>query len=132
MSKALAADIVLRDQLARRQITATLGQTRQLRRIALTLHRWGELECGDGNDAASWCIERNEETGKPLLRLTHCTGVSTLTPVPDRERGALRRLAVLCQELGAQYYHQTDPRGAEVYLSRDPMTDQNYSNGIPI
>ena len=29
-----------------------------LRRISMTLQRWGELECGDGNDYASW---RSEE-----------------------------------------------------------------------
>src|SRR5215471_2009159 len=30
-----------------------------LRRCAMTLHRWFELECGDGNDHGSWAIERN-------------------------------------------------------------------------
>lgn len=29
-----------------------------LRRISMTLHRWHEMECGDGNDYASWCIVR--------------------------------------------------------------------------
>ena len=29
-----------------------------LRRISMTLHRWHELECGDGNNYGSWCITR--------------------------------------------------------------------------
>jgi hypothetical protein len=33
----------------------------QLRRIAMTLHRWFEMECGDGRG----CIERDETTNKP-------------------------------------------------------------------
>ena len=34
-----------------------------IRRCAMTLHRWSELECGlDGG-----CIERDEETGKHVV-----------------------------------------------------------------
>ena len=29
----------------------------ELRRISMTLHRWHELECGDGNEHGSWSIE---------------------------------------------------------------------------
>jgi hypothetical protein len=32
----------------------------RLRRISMTLQRWFELECGDGNDYGSWAIERDE------------------------------------------------------------------------
>jgi hypothetical protein len=32
-----------------------------LRRISMTLHRWHELECGDGNDYASWTIARGRK-----------------------------------------------------------------------
>jgi hypothetical protein len=36
-----------------------------LLRIQKTLHAWAEQECGDCSDYASWCIERDEATGKP-------------------------------------------------------------------
>ena len=48
----------------------------QLRRISMTLHRWHEMECGDGNDYGSWAIARGTKTkegfthdddGKPYL-----------------------------------------------------------------
>lgn len=42
-------------------------EAQKLRRIEMTLHRWNEQECGDGNDYASWSIERDETTGKPGL-----------------------------------------------------------------
>ena len=35
-----------------------------LRRISMTLHRWHELECGDGNNYASWSLVRGRKTGK--------------------------------------------------------------------
>ena len=39
-------------------------EAQALRRISMTLQRWGELECGDGNDYCSWSIERDEGTDK--------------------------------------------------------------------
>ncbi len=33
---------------------------RALRRISMTLHRWHELECGDGKNYGSWCITRGK------------------------------------------------------------------------
>src|SRR5262245_19462718 len=70
-----------------------------LRRIAMTLHRWYELERGDGNNHCSWSIERGKRTpngwecdpnGNPyLLRHWH-DGKITNERLPDRERGAHR------------------------------------------
>lgn len=39
-----------------------------LRRIAMTLHRWHELECGDGNDYGSWAIERIAVTRRVIAK----------------------------------------------------------------
>src|SRR5229473_2010097 len=33
-----------------------------LRRISMTLHRWHELECGDGNQYGSWAIVRGRKS----------------------------------------------------------------------
>lgn len=98
---------------------------RTLRRAQLTLHRWAELECGDGYRL----IERDEKTGKPF-----CTNYAarTLHParpysIPDRERGALARVEQVCKAAGLYWYHQTDPRGCSLYVGAVPLTCQNYS-----
>lgn len=113
-------------------IEAGYDDANTLRRAQLTLHRWAELECGDGNNYASWAIER-DETGKPFL----CTYPHNVHPskgtrhlVDDRERGALRRVAAICKEIGAHFYHQTDPRGCALYVAAEPLTDSNYNRGI--
>ena len=99
-----------------------------LRRAELTLQRWGELECGNGNDYASWAIERDETTGKPFMVTRPHSGKTRRHAIPDREAGALRRVAELCKRLGLHFYHQGDPRGCALYVSAEPLTYQNYSS----
>ena len=110
-----------------------------LRRIAMTFHRWDELECGDGNDYASWAIERDEETGKPYMVTYPHTGESRRRAIPDREAGAQRRLNKIMEkhpELVA--YHQGDCRGASLYIVRksdlNGSTDvrSNYTLGVAV
>lgn len=94
----------------------------KLRRISLTLHRWFELECGDGNNYGSWAIERDEATDKPYLvrhHYRHGQGQDSTsrTPIADRETGARKRLAVILSKYPTLHaYIQTDPRGAALYL----------------
>lgn len=119
-------------ELARR-MDARLGvcdtdAANTLRRAELVLHRWAELECGDGNDRASWSIERDEQTDKPYMCTYWHSGRTTRQRIADREAGALRRVAALCERLGLYYYQQTDPRGAALYVSREPLTHSNYSS----
>jgi hypothetical protein len=128
----------------------SLGFTREeankLRRISMTLHRWYELECGDGNG----CVERDEETGK-------CYWLNSVTmrryPVADRETGAIKRLNAIIKmrneraltqllntgnEISVTKYIQTDPRGAALYIIRpgdipEGETVQScYSRGIVV
>lgn len=115
--------------LEARGIELDYASAEALRRAELTLRRWAEGECGNGNDYASWSIERDEETGKPYLCTYPHQGKSRRTAIADRERGALKRIAALCQTHGLHYYHQTDPRGCALYVSKEPLTDTNYSNG---
>lgn len=105
-----------------------------LRRIAMTLHRWHELECGDGYG----CIERDETTGRPYW-LSAMRG--RRSPVADRERGALRRLDVVMaryKALGLSAYVQGDPRGAALYVLRPGDVpagcdvDAYYSRGLAV
>ena len=117
-------------RLVSRGVEVSTGDVEALRRIEKTLHRWGELECGDGNAHASWCITRDETTGKPYMEVHPHNGKERRHPVADRERGALKRLAALCKRLGLHFYYQTDPRGCALYVAAVPLTAENYnSNG---
>lgn len=89
----------------------------QLRRIQMTLHRWDEQECGDGNDYASWAIERDEATGRPYRCTYPHNGKMTRHPIADREAGAKRRLAAIMERHPDFIaYHQSDCRGCALYL----------------
>src|SRR5574338_77404 len=102
-----------------RNLGLSLPEAIKLRRAAMTLHRWAELECGDGNDYASWAIERDEETGKPFMCTYPHNGATRRSPVADREAGALRAVkSVLNNHPDLWSYHQTDPRGASLYIGR--------------
>jgi hypothetical protein len=103
-----------------------------LRRIAMILRRWHELECGDGHGA----IERDEATGKPYWLNAH-TG--RRQSVADREAGAKRRLAKIMEKYPAlRAYIQGDPRGAALYILRpgDVPEGENagsyYSRGLAV
>jgi hypothetical protein len=110
---------------------ASLGFTREeaekLRRISMTLRRWFELECGDGNGA----IERDETTGIPYWYNANSRFIAAgdrraYTRIADRETGARRRLATIIGTRNARQkwvapvggYIQTDPRGAALYILR--------------
>ena len=141
-----------------------------LRRISMTLHRWHELECGDGNAHGSWAIVRgrkdskgrfvHDDDGRPYLEhhhYRHGAGEDTVSHalLPDRERGALKRLArIMDRYAPLSFYVQGDsrhvlssawqvcrnciPRGAALYVLRpgdvpageDPSC--YYSRGIAV
>lgn len=136
-----------------------LGLTRDeadaLRRASMTLSSWAELECGDGNDYGSWAIERDDQegyrldrrghaedakhipTGKPFMvhhHYRHGKGADSVSvsPVADREKGALRRVAAICEAHGLHFYHQTDPRGCALYVSAEPLADTDYNKGVGV
>ena len=111
-------------------VNVPLADAETLRRAELTLHRWAELECGDSDNYKSWAIERDEKTDKPYMVTYPHDGEVRRRAIPDRERGALRRVAQLCADLGLYYFHQTDPRGCALYVSTKPMDVSDYSNGV--
>ena len=104
------------DRMADLGFTRTEADT--LRLAQLTLRRWSELECGDGNEHASWSIERDETTGKPYMATYPHNGASRRHRIADREAGALKRIAVLADHGTLWSYHQTDPRGCALYVGR--------------
>lgn len=129
---AYAKNLVIQERLNRRGIAASLAQASTLRRAEQVLHRWAELECGDGNQWASWSIERDEVTNKSFRCTYPHTGKSYRTAIADKEAGALKRIAATCTALGVHFYHQGDPRGCALYVSTEPLTDTNYSNGVAV
>ena len=127
----------------------TQSEAAKLRRISMMLRRWHELECGiDGG-----CVERDETTGKTMWRSSYS---GKLSPIADRETGALKRLAVIIDLRNAREWHphpsisgqryitggaltsyiQGDPRGAALYIIRPgdippgQTVDSCYSRGI--
>jgi hypothetical protein len=120
-----------------------------LRRISMTLHRWHELECGDSNDYASWTIARGrkvngafeyDDNGTPFEeRHVHSENKARYTPIADKERGALKRLAeIMTRYPSLGFYVQGDPRGASLYILRpgDVPTGSNvdscYNRGVAV
>jgi hypothetical protein len=123
----------------------TRAEAEQLRRISMTLHRWHEKECGDGNG----CIERDEATGKAYWLNSY---TMRRTPIADRETGARKRLEDIirtrngrdraiggpdCTRQGeVSAYIQTDPRGAALYIIRPgdvpegKSVESYYNRGI--
>jgi hypothetical protein len=120
-----------------------------LRRISLTLRRWSEHECNgaiqrDGDQGDGDPYWYNVNTGRKIGR------------VPDRERGALKRLQTIIDErndralagiartdaavirLAATYYVQGDPRGCALYIlppgavPAGADVDGYYSRGIAV
>lgn len=132
----------------------TQDEADALRRISMTLRRWHELECGDGNGY----IARDEKTGKPYYVNCNSRYVSANDPrarhaIADREKGALARLKAIvrrrndCQQYAVtdgkitwprsvRFYIQTDPRGAALYIIRPGdvpegwAVDSCYTRGI--
>jgi hypothetical protein len=127
-----------------------------LLRCQKTLHTWAEHECNG-------TIQRDDKTGKPYWHFSdeqnfprHCYRT------PDREAGALKRIAAIlaphapkqytadtcpgrpcgadCDHTspGLTFYHQGDPRGCCLYLLRPGDVPEGkdpgscYSNGIAV
>lgn len=128
----------------------TYEEAVSLRRIEMTLQRWGELECG--TDAG--CVERDETTGKPMYRPAGYNAggnrgwvESRAYPIADREAGALKRLARIVADRNERYntgehrlpnqevtaYHQGDCRGCNLYLlTREQLTDKQTGTALPV
>jgi hypothetical protein len=98
--------------------TVSPADARILRRAEIALRRWGERCC-------MGVIYREEDTGIPCDESGE--------PVPDLERRALERIAKVCHRLGFVFYHQTDPRGASLYVGpadRLPGPIDQYYNRL--
>jgi hypothetical protein len=94
------------------QYGITWEEAEQLRRDSMRLHRWAEMECNHD-------VQRDEKTGKPTIRYCRHDGtISRPIPIPDRETPALARCKAIADRHGLIFYHQSDPRGAAVYIGK--------------
>lgn len=128
--KAHEKTTAIRQRLERVGIVLEQGDVSTLRRAAITLDAWATRCCGSSDGRA---IERDEVTGKPFATWDMGqSGKRGRAAIADREAGALRRVEAICKAHGLYYYHQSDPRGAPLYVSREPLTDINYDRGVCI
>lgn len=123
---------LVQTRLERRGIVLAFGDVETLRRAEMTLHRWAELECGDGDAYKSWAIERDDLNAKPFMVYYFHDGKTRRYTIPDREAGALKRVRKVCESNGLHFYHQTDPRGCQLYVSTEPLDDRTYTNGVAV
>lgn len=103
-----------------------------LRRISLTLRRWYEHECNGA-------IQRDGAAGDGAPYWHSTFDGRKICRAPDRERGALKRLAkIMSAYPDLTPYVQGDPRGCSLYILRpgDVPTgkdaDAYYSRGVPV
>lgn len=109
-------------EVLRREVPqSTLADAAALRRAALTLHLWYEHECNG-------VIQRDEMTGKPYWYNAN-TG-NRISIAADREKGAMNTISRICRQLGLYHYLQTDPRGGTLYVSLEPIAQDNYTRAI--
>lgn len=115
------------------------NDARALRRISMTLRRWHENECNG-------YIQRDGENqdGAPRRYNPNARYLDPRDPrytpaIPDRERGALKRLsAIMARYPTLQSYVQGDPRGCALYLLRpgDVPAGEDvgsyYSRGVAV
>ena len=105
-------------------------ETDALRRISMTLHRWAERECNGDVE-----VDDNGKAYSVNQGGTWNNWKITRHRVPNREAGAKRRLAkIMANHPDFTYYHQTDPRGAALYLVNKAQSlyslktiDSNYN-----
>ena len=122
---------LMRD-LNRDGLDVSFEDANTLRRAQITLHRWAELECGGSDNFKSWAIERDEITGKPFMGMYPYDRPSYRYAIPDREAGALKRVAAICAKYGAYFYHQTDPRGSALRISSRPISENDYTRAVAV
>ena len=133
MTARIATNAIQHRIFTRTGVSLSFDDANTLRRAELTLQRWSEQECGDGNAYQSWAIERDETTDKPYMVYYRFTEKEPRRyRIPDREKGALKRIAEICKRNGLHFFHQTDPRGCALYVHNQPLPDNNYNQGVAV
>ena len=118
MNKAQKAEFNQRADLALNNWDICFNDYDALCRIERVLQCWSERECNGE-------IERDEETN--ICYQMYPQSGRRLCKIADRETGALRRAKTIADKYGLKVYHQTDPRGVQLYLYR-PEDSENIDS----
>lgn len=112
-----------------------------IRRNAVVLRRWFEMECGTEINGRSVCIER-DENDRPFQRTQYRLGrewIDNCRPVNDLEARARKKLASIMERYhGLKLYIQGDCRGPSVYILRaqdirpGENIDSVYNRGVAV
>ena len=124
---------LMRRQYQKTGVFLSFEDARTLRKAELTLHRWSEKKCGwstQGKYGGSFALVRDEDgDNKPYIEIHPNDSLKTTwVPIADLEAGALRRVAKVCERNGLEFFHQEDPRGCSLYVSKagSGMDNTNY------
>ena len=109
----------------------SMTHARKLRRAEKALRRWHACQCGiDCGGRATYTVERSDDTGAWCGVIRYDNGDVRREPVADIGAATERRVAALCEALGAQYYIQGDPRGAALWVDSKPIPDDNHTGAV--
>ena len=83
--------------------------------------------------ASVWLSLKDAEMLRRGVRRLEIENRRASGPDADRVAKATLRVAEDCDRNGLEFFHQGDPRGCALYLSKagDGMNDANYSRFIP-
>ena len=104
-----------------------------LTKIERTLQRWAERESGNSTDSMAYWVEVDDDGKAWEVRHRWSLNQVVRHRVPNMEASALRRLSAFCKGKGLYAYHQSDPRGCQLYISRKhELTPENYTDGVAV
>jgi len=67
-----------------------------------------------------------------VLDVKTCNGEINDDDYTKKVNAIYKKITALSKEYGFDYYHQSDPRGVSLYISKEYIDGQNYNNGVAI
>ena len=115
----------------KRLIEAGVGydDAHALRRIAMTLSRWHELECGDSHDDMSWSIERDgdEKDSKPFMVYHYGKPLHWRVSFPGQDAKSARKrffAKIDAEKYVSEISPDSVPEVKAVYTRREKIADR--------
>lgn len=94
---------------------------KRLRQLALRIHRQLEIQCNGSKyeyranmNYDAWLNQAQSDVVKSIRADEKCRD----------------EIVRICAENDLFFYIQEDPRGGTLYISKEKLTDQNYTNGV--
>ena len=90
-----------------------------------------ELQCGISiGGGADHCVEQSEDTGAWYGVTQFSNGDVWREPIADIGAATEKRVAAVCEAIGAHYYIQGDPRGAALWVDSKPIPDNDHTGAV--